>query len=103
VKSNATLSRPDAHGHGRAGHSSFVVMKELDPLRDSPRGRLCVRIMQGDRGRRLDIREFVPDAGARGFFTKRGVSLSSEEAGALFEQCDAILRRLNDERGGRAG
>jgi hypothetical protein len=54
--------------------------------------------MQGDRGRRLDIREHVDDEGYRGY-TKRGVSLSSEEVAALFAQRDEILRLLDGGQG----
>jgi hypothetical protein len=88
VSHNSTLSTPR-----RRQGSEFVVIKELKPLRDSPRGRLAVRIIQGDRGRRLDIREHIDEDRYRGF-TKRGVNLSSEEVDALFSQRDSILRLL---------
>ncbi len=82
----------------RRARSEFVVLKELDPLRDSPLGRLAVRVVEGAHGRRLDIREYVDDERYRGF-TRRGVNLSREEVDLLFEQCDAIRRLLDGGRG----
>jgi hypothetical protein len=78
---------------GRRERSEFIVVKELDPLRDSSRGRIVVRILQVDRGRRLDIREYVDEERYQGF-TKRGVNLSSEEVNALFAQRGEIVRWL---------
>lgn len=76
---------------------ALVVVQELEPLRDSPRGRLDVRILEGDRGRRLDIREHIESDTFTGF-TRKGISLTAEEFNALLEQRDAILRLLDGER-----
>jgi hypothetical protein len=73
------------------------VIEELESLRDSPRGRLRVRILEGDRGRRLDVREYVTEQNYEGF-TKRGIHLSNEEADALFAQRETILKLLEGGR-----
>ncbi len=83
----------------RRARAEFVVIKELDPLRDSPMGRLAVRVVEGTHGRRLDIREYVDDDERYCGFTRRGVNLSSEEVDALFGQRDAIRRLLDGGRG----
>jgi hypothetical protein len=85
-------------GPRRQGRSEFVVVRELEPLRASPRGRLVAQILQGDRGRRLDVPEYVAEANYEGF-TKRGVHLSAEEFQALLGQGDAILKLLVGGRG----
>ncbi len=77
----------------RGARSEVVVVRELEPLRASPRGRLVVRILQGDRSRRLDIREYVDEESWRGF-TRRGINLSSEEFNALLAQLDELLPLL---------
>ena len=71
----------------------LVVVKELEPLRDSPRGKLRVRILQGDHGRRLDIREYVTEENYEGY-TRRGINLSAEEADALFAKREIIEKNL---------
>lgn len=79
------------------GRSDFVVIKELEPLRDSPHGRLVVRILQGERGRRLDIREHIESDGFTGY-TRRGICVTAEEFSALLEQRDVVLGLLDGGR-----
>jgi hypothetical protein len=85
----AALGRP---GGGRA-RSEFIVIKEFVPLRDSGHRRLAVRVMQGERGRRLDIREYLAGDDWSGY-TKRGINLSSAEFHALLERLDELLPLL---------
>jgi len=92
---SAAASRPT----GGRTRSQLVVVKELEPLRDSPRGRLVVRILQGDRGRRLDSREYVTENSYTGF-TKKGIHIDAEQFALLLEQADAITKLL-DAGGGR--
>jgi hypothetical protein len=74
--------------------SEFVVIKELEPLRASPQRRLVVRILQGDRGRRLDIREFVDEQGYHEP-TRKGINIDAEQFAVLLEQAGAIKRLLD--------
>lgn len=85
------------NGRRSRGVASEVV-KVLKPLRDSPAGRLEVRVVDLRGERRLDIRQFVQgETFSR--FTRKGVCLSAEEFEALLEQQGAIAAALE----GRAG
>ncbi len=83
----------------RRARAEFLVVKELEPLRDSPAGRLDVRIVEIRGGaRRLDLRQYITAETFTGY-SRKGVSLSAEEFAALLEQRDAILRLLDGGRG----
>lgn len=81
----------------KATDDSFgTVLAALEPLRVNPDSRLEVRVLAMKRGgvRRLDVRQFVENDKFTGF-TRRGLSLSLEEFGALVEQRARILELLN--------
>ena len=92
--------RTDRYRHrpsdGRRAGSDPIVVKELGALRDSPYGKLVVRILRLDRGGlRVDVRELVENERFHGF-TRKGVCLSLEEFRALVEQRGAIEAALED-------
>ncbi len=71
-----------------------TVVEQFAPLRESPAGRLEVRIIKVSRGEvRLDIRQFVVADTFTGF-TRKGISLSIEEWHALLGQREAIEAAL---------
>lgn len=69
------------------------IVKEFTPLRDTPRGRLDVRVIETDHGRRLDVREFITSEVFEGF-TRKGICIDAEAFDALLEQADDIRRLL---------
>ncbi len=78
---------------------SARVVKQLPPLRESPRGHLAVRVIDTDHGRRLDVREYVTSETFTGF-TRKGICIDVEAFEALLAQAEAI-RRLLADGGGR--
>jgi hypothetical protein len=69
------------------------VVKQFAPLRETPHGRLDVRVIETDHGRRLDVREFITSETFTGF-TRKGICIDAEMFDALLEQADEIRRLL---------
>lgn len=71
------------------------VIETFEPIRASVEKRIDVRILRFRGERRLDIREYV-DSEQTGFqgYTRKGVSLSSEEFDALLAQEKEIRAAL---------
>ena len=89
----AGVNRP---ARGRAP-SQFVVVRELEPIRDAPGRQLAVRIVDVGHSRRVDVRELVESAAFSGF-TRKGICLTAEEFETLFAQRDEVLKLLEGRR-----
>ncbi len=93
------MSAAEARAARKPANRPFTarILKEFPPLRETPRGRLDVRVIETDHGRRLDVREFITSESFQGY-TRKGVCVDLETFEALLEQAEEIRRLLRSDR-----